>query len=123
MAKAAVQVDVIPTMQGVERFTKMLLAEGEAARHRVCCGVDPEVKVRALDVNHSNVTEGTTSDRENGEGESGIEEPELAPCIVALLMEKMMDHKVMVEDRGVKGLMRLHQVKRMEVVERTIKDP
>ena len=68
-------------MQGVERFTKMLLAEGEAARHRVCCGVDPEVKVRALDVNHSNSdAEGTASDRENGEGESGIEEPELAPC-------------------------------------------
>ena len=34
-----------------------------------------------------------------------------------------MDHKVMVEDRGVKGLMRLHQVKRLEVVERTMKDP
>ena len=48
---------------------------------RVCCGVDPEVKVRALDVNHSNSdAEGTTSDRENGEGESGIEKPELAPC-------------------------------------------
>lgn len=81
VARAALQVDVIPTMQGVERFTQMLLAEGEAARHRVCCGVDPEVKVRALDVNHSNAdAEGTTSDRENGEGESGIEEPELAPC-------------------------------------------
>ena len=82
VAKAALQVDVIPTMQGVARFTQMLLAEGEAARHRVCCGVDPEVKVRALDVNHSNSdAEGTTSDRENGEGgESGIEEPELAPC-------------------------------------------
>ena len=43
--------------------------------------------------------------------------------VVVLLMEKMMDHKVMVEDRGVKGLMRLHQVKRLEVVERTMKDP
>ena len=34
VARAALQVDVIiPAMQGVERFTQMLLAEGEAARH------------------------------------------------------------------------------------------
>ena len=74
VGRAALQVNLVPTMQGVERFTQVPLAEGEAARHMVCRGANTEAKVRALDIDNGN-SDGRRekTDSENRGGESGSE--------------------------------------------------
>ena len=120
VGRAALQVNLVPTMQGVERFTQVLLAEGEAARHMVCRGANIEAKVRALDIDNGN-SDGRRgkTDSENRGGESATRSSRRA---VILPMEAWMDLKVTAEVRGVKSLMP-HRVRKVEVVERTMKEP
>ena len=76
VARAALQVDVVPTMQGVERFTQALLAEGETMFHAQAKGTNGNVKVKALDVKDKNVGGGAdgktkSDDKKDGGGTKG----------------------------------------------------
>ena len=120
VGRAALQVNLVPTMQGVERFTQVLLAEGEAARHMVCRGANTEAKVRALDIDNGN-----SDGRREKQIVKTVEVNRAARSsrrAVILPMEAWMDLKVTAEVRGVKSLMP-HRVRKVEVVERTMKDP